>query len=63
MISWGIWLYVKPEHTRPLGLAFWKTTELAAQLIREFTAPTAVKVVVLFEAYYRCRTVVQACQE
>jgi hypothetical protein len=46
-----------------LELPFRKTTELAAQLIREFTPPAGVKVVVLFDAYYLCRTVVRACRE
>jgi SRSO17 transposase len=62
VIPWGIRLYMKPEHAKSLGLPFRKTTELAAQLIREFTAPAGVKVVVLFDAYYLCHTVVQACR-
>ena len=63
VIPWGIRLYMKPEHAKSLGLPFRQTTELAAQLIREFKAPAGVKVVVLFDAYDLCRTVVQACQE
>jgi SRSO17 transposase len=63
VIPWGIRLYMKPEQAKSLGLPFRKTTELAAQLIREFKAPAGVKVVVLFDAYYLCRTVVQACRE
>jgi SRSO17 transposase len=63
VIPWGVRLYVKPEQAKTLGLPFRKTTELAAQLIREFKAPAGVKVVVLFDAYYLCRTVVQACRE
>jgi SRSO17 transposase len=63
VIPWGIRLSMKPEHAKSLGLPFRKTTELAAQLIREFKAPAGVKVVVLFDAYYLCRTVVQACRE
>jgi SRSO17 transposase len=63
VIPWGIRLYVKPEACVSVGVAFRKTTELAAQLIREFNAPAGVKVVVLFDAYYLCRTVVQACRE
>jgi hypothetical protein len=39
VIPWGIRLYVKPEHARALRLAFRKTTEVAAQLILEFTPP------------------------
>jgi SRSO17 transposase len=63
VIPWGIRLYMKPEHAKALGLPFRKTTELAAQLIRELQVPAGVKVVVLFDAYYLCRTVVQACRE
>jgi SRSO17 transposase len=63
VIPYGIRLYVKPEHARALGLPFRKTTEMAAQLIREFQPPAGVKVMVLFDAYYLCRTVVKACRE
>jgi SRSO17 transposase len=63
VIPWGVRLYVKPEQAKTLGRPFRKTTELAAQLIRELKAPAGVKVVVLFDAYYLCRTVVQACRE
>jgi SRSO17 transposase len=52
VIPFGIRLYVKQAYCPALGLSFRKTTELAAQLIREFKAPTGVKVVVLFAAYY-----------
>jgi SRSO17 transposase len=63
VIPFGIRLYVKQAHCPALGLPFRKTTELAAQLIREFQAPTGVKVAVLFDAYYLCPTVVKACRE
>ena len=63
VIPCGIRLYVKKEPCKALGLPFQKTTELAAQLIREFQAPRGVKVMVLFAAYYLCHTVVQACGE
>ena len=63
VISWGIRLYVKPEHATALGLPFDQTTELAGQLSRELKAPAGVTVMVLFDAYSRCHTVVKACQE
>jgi SRSO17 transposase len=63
VIPWGIRLYVKKEQCAGLDVPFRKTTQLAAQLIRELKAPAGVKVVVLFDAYYLCRTVVQACRE
>jgi SRSO17 transposase len=59
----GIRLYVKKAQCTTVGVPFHKTTELAAQLIREFEPPTGVKVVVLFDAYYLCPTVVKACRE
>jgi hypothetical protein len=62
VIPWGIRLDVKPEHATALGLPFYKTTALAAQLIREFQAPAGLKVMVLFDAYYLCHAVVQACR-
>jgi hypothetical protein len=63
VIPWGIRLYVKKEACAAVGVPFQKTTQLAARLIREFNAPVGVKVVVLFDAYYLCATVVKACRE
>jgi hypothetical protein len=62
-IPWGLRLYVKQAHGTALGRPFRQTTEWAAQLIREFQAPAGVTVMVLFDAYYRCHTVVKACRE
>lgn len=62
VIPFGIRLYVKKAQCPTVGVPFHKTTELAAQLIRECTAPTGVKVMVLFDAYYLCPTVVKACR-
>jgi hypothetical protein len=59
----GLRLYVKQTHCAALGLPFRKTTELAAHLIRECKPPAGVKVVVVFDAYYLCHTVVKACRE
>jgi hypothetical protein len=63
VLPYGIRLYVKKAHGPALGLPFRKTTERAAQLIREFQPPAGVKVMVLFDACCLCRTVVQACRE
>jgi SRSO17 transposase len=63
VIPFGIRLYVKKAQCAALDLPFRKTTELAAQLIREFQPPASIKVMVLFDAYYLCRTVVKACRE
>lgn len=63
VIPWGIRLYVKQEACAAVGVPFQKTTQLAAQLIREFQAPVGGKVLVLFEAYDLCPTVGKACRE
>jgi hypothetical protein len=63
VIPFGIRLYVKKAQCPTVGVPFHKTTELAAQLIRECTPPAGVKVVVWFEAYDLCPTVVKACRE
>jgi len=63
VIPLGVRLYVKCEHAPALGLPFRKTTQLAADLIREFEPPAGVKVVVLFDSYYLCPVVVSACRE
>jgi len=62
VIPWGIRLYAKPQPAKAMGRPFRKTTELAAHLIREFKAPRGVTVMVLFDAYDLCHTVVQACR-
>jgi SRSO17 transposase len=63
VMPWGIRLYVKKEQCAGMDVPFRKTTELAAQLIRECKAPAGVKVLVLFDAYYLCPTMVKACRE
>jgi hypothetical protein len=62
VIPFGIRLYVKQAQCPTVGVPFRKTTELAAQLIRECKPPKGVKVLVLFDAYYLCPTVVKACR-
>ena len=63
IIPWGIRLYVKKEDCRLLGCDFRKTTQLTADLIEEFQPPEGVKVIVLFDSYYLCPTVVKACRK
>jgi len=48
-IPFGVRLYVKKEDCRRLQRPFRKTTELAAELIREFQRPQGVQVRVLFD--------------
>jgi len=63
VIPWGIRLYVKKEDCHTLGRTFKKTTQLAADIIREFEPLAGVKVLVLFDSYYLCPTVVKACRK
>jgi len=62
-IPWGSWLYVKKEHAEQLDLLFQKLTELAAQTIRTAALPENLRITVLFDAYYLCPNVVNACKE
>lgn len=62
VIPWGIRLYAKKEAARVLKTPFKKTTQLAAEMIAEFHPPKGVRVVVLFDSYYLCPTVVSACR-
>ncbi len=61
-IPFGLRIYVKKEHCRRLGRTFQKTTQLAAELIGQFTPPEGVHVQVLFDSFYLCPVVVKACR-
>ena len=62
-IPWGSWLYIKKEHARKLEVPFHKLTELAAEAIRSARLPAKFQVKVLFDAFYLCPKVVNACKE
>ena len=62
-IPWGSWLYVKKEHAAPLHLPFRTLTELAAQAIATAAIPDSFHVTVLFDSFYLCPTVVNACKQ
>jgi len=62
-IPWGSWLYTKKEHTHKLKVPFRKLTELAAEAIRTACLPGKFRVTVLFDAFYLCPKVVNACKE
>lgn len=60
IIPWGSWLYVKKEHCDELNVEFQKLTQIVAREIRD--APLdGFHVTVLFDAFYLCPTVTQAC--
>jgi len=62
-IPWASLLYVKEEHAGKLKVPFRKLTELAGQVIREAALPEQFKVTVLFDAFYLCPNVVNACKK
>jgi SRSO17 transposase len=61
-IPWGSWLWLKPKDARKLDRPFVKLTQLAALAIHNADLPRQLKVVVLFDCYYLCPVVVDACQ-
>jgi len=62
-IPWASLLYIKREHAAGLKVRFRKLTELAAQVIRDAALPDKFKVTVLFDAFYLCPNVVNACKQ
>jgi len=62
-IPWASLLYIKQEHVEKLNFPFLKLTELAAKVIKEATLPEQFKVTVLFDAFYLCPNVANACKE
>jgi SRSO17 transposase len=61
-IPWGSWLWLKPHDARKLDRPFLKLTQLAALAIHNADLPRDLNVVVLFDCYYLCPVVVDACQ-
>jgi hypothetical protein len=62
IIPWGTWVYLKKEDAKKEKLPFRKLTQLAAEAIRQAMLPRDLKVTVLFDCYYLCPTVVEACR-
>jgi hypothetical protein len=62
-IPWASLLYIKEEHADKLEVPFCKLTELAAQTIRQAVLPDRFEVTVLFDAFYLCPNVVNACKD
>jgi SRSO17 transposase len=60
MLPWRFELW-QPKASA--GRSYRKTTEIAAQLIRDFAPPDGLRVRVLFDAFYLSPVVVQACQD
>jgi len=62
-IPLGSWLYIKKEHARTLKVPFKKLTELAGQIIVDADIPDKFDVTVLFDAFYLCPAVTNACNK
>ena len=61
-IPWGSWLWLKQPDAKKLDRPFLKLTQLAALAVHNAELPGHLKVVVLFDCYYLCPVVVDACQ-
>jgi hypothetical protein len=63
-LPWGCWLYVKKEDCQKLKVNFAALTDLAAEAIRQADLPESLarRVIVLFDAYYLCPKVTEACR-
>jgi SRSO17 transposase len=62
-IPLGSWLYVKKEHSKALKIPFKKLTTLAGEIVRSAEIPDSFDITVLFDAFYLCPAVVNACKE
>jgi len=62
-IPLGSWLYIKKEHVKDLEIPFKKLTVLAGDVVRKTDIPKTLDVTVLFDAFYLCPAVVNACNE
>ena len=60
-IPWSSALCLRKDHARNEGQPFLSQTQLAAAVIRNADLPKGLDVTVLFDAYYLCETVVDAC--
>jgi len=61
-IPWGSWLWLKPQDASTEGVPFLKLTQLAARAIHNADLPKSLRVVVLFDGYYLCDVVADACR-
>jgi len=60
-IPWGSELWLKPHDAHKQDERFLKLTQLAACAIHNADLPAKLKVTVLFDAYYLCGVVADAC--
>lgn len=62
VLPWRFQLWLPRDYCRSKRLKFRKLTEIAADMVRAFTPPTGLKVRVLFDAFYLCKTLTAACE-
>jgi len=63
VLPWRFTLWLPKEYCRKKRRKFVKMTDIAAEMIRTFTPPKGLKVRVLFDAFYLCKTVTAACEQ
>lgn len=61
-VPWASWLWVSRENAKKNKMDFVKLTELAALTIHNAELPEHLKVTVLFDSYYLCDVVADACR-
>jgi hypothetical protein len=61
-IPWGSWLWLKRADAPKQKLPFAKLTHLAAMAIHNAELPQKLRVTVLFDSYYLCDVVADACR-
>jgi hypothetical protein len=62
-LPWRFHLWLPKRFCRQKGRKFLKLTGIAAEMIRTFQPPCGLKVRVLFDAFYLCKSVTAACDQ
>lgn len=63
VLPWRFTLWLPEKYCRSKRMKYRKQTEIAAEMIRAFTPPKGLKVRVLFDAFFLCKTVTAACDD
>jgi SRSO17 transposase len=61
VLPWKIQLWLPAEYCRAEGLPYRKMTEMAAAMVGALEPPKGMRVRVLFDAFYLCPTLTNAC--
>jgi SRSO17 transposase len=62
-LPWRFTLWLPKDFCRNKRAKFRTQTDIAAEMIRAFTPPKGLKVRVLFDAFFLCKTVTAACDK